>query len=84
MSHKFKGLTNEQVNASRTEHGTNELVKIKGRGLLKRFFENLSDPIIKILIAALVINLIFTFRNADIVETIGTKFHFSERKRHAF
>ena len=71
MSHKFKGLTNEQVNASRTEHGTNELVKIKGRGLLKRFFENLSDPIIKILIAALALEVAFTFGNCNLVEVFG-------------
>lgn len=36
-----------------------------------RFLSNLSDPIIRILIGALIINLIFVFRSADWIECIG-------------
>ena len=61
MSYKLKGLTADEVEASRREHGSNTLVRIKGKGIVRRFFENLSDTIIKLLIAALTLEVIFTF-----------------------
>ena len=71
MSYKLKGLTADEVEASRREHGSNTLVRIKGKGIVRRFFENLSDPIIKILIAALTLEVIFTFGNCNLVEVFG-------------
>ena len=71
MSRKFKGLTYAEVDASRREYGTNALVKVRGKGIVKRFFENLSDPIIKILIAALTLEVMFTFGNCNFVEVFG-------------
>ena len=71
MSRKFKGLTPGEVDASRREHGTNALVRVKGKGIVRRFFENLADPIIKILVAALALEVIFTFGNCNLVEVFG-------------
>ncbi|MBQ8408281.1 MAG: calcium-translocating P-type ATPase, PMCA-type [Clostridia bacterium] len=66
-----RGLDAAQVAASRAANGENKLSRAKRKSFFRQFLGNLSDPIIKILIAALVINLIFTFRNADWVETVG-------------
>ena len=71
MSRKFQGLTSEEVERSRQAHGTNALVRIKSKGIIRRFFENLSDPIIKILIGALVVEVIFTFGDCNFVEVFG-------------
>ena len=71
MSYRFKGLTSHEVEASRREHGSNTLVRIKGKGVISRFFENLGDPIIKILVFALALEVIFTFGNCNLVEVCG-------------
>ena len=71
MSHKFQGLTSEEVEESRRSRGTNALVRIKSKGIVRRFFENLSDPIIKILIGALAIEVIFTFGDCNFIEVFG-------------
>lgn len=71
MSRKFQGLTSEEVERSRQAHGTNALVRIKGKGIVRRFFENLSDPIIKILIGALAVEVIFTFGDCNFIEVFG-------------
>lgn len=71
MLKKEKGLTEKEVRESRGRFGTNALVKLKKKGIVKRFFENLSDPIIKILLAALVLEIIFTFGNCNFVEIGG-------------
>ena len=71
MSRKFKGLTSKEISDSRIKHGTNELVRIKGKGIVRRFFENLSDPIIKILLAALALEVAFTFGNCNLIEVFG-------------
>ena len=68
---KYRGLTADEVEKSRAEHGSNALLRIKGRGIIRRFFDNLSDPIIKILIAALVLEVIFTFGNCNFIEVFG-------------
>ena len=45
------GLTDEEVIKSRQAHGANTLKEERRVGFFKRFFENLSDPIIKILLS---------------------------------
>ncbi len=65
------GLTNEQVIASRECNGSNILKQAKQKGLLSQFFENLSDPIIRILLVALGINLIFTLNGSKWYDSIG-------------
>jgi len=71
MGKKIIGLTSEEVRESERLHGTNALKKEKSKGFFKRFFENLSDPIIRILIIALAIQVILTFGNVNIVEVLG-------------
>lgn len=66
-----RGLDNEGVIASRKEHGSNKMTPREKRGFIRRFVSNLSDPIIKILLGALVINLLFAFHTSDWVECIG-------------
>ena len=71
MSHKYKGLTQGEVELSRNKYGTNALTKIRGKSIVRRFFENLSDPIIRILIAALALEVAFTFGNCNLIEVFG-------------
>ena len=71
MRKAIYGLSEDEVIASRARYGSNSLEKIKSRGLVGRFFENLSDPIIKILLIALALEVIFTFGNCNLVEVFG-------------
>jgi len=71
MAKDVLGLTSNEVHASRLQHGDNSLTREKTKGFFKRFFENLNDPIIKILILALVVELIFTFGNCNLFEVFG-------------
>lgn len=66
-----EGLTAVQAERSRREHGSNQLSKKKRRGFFSQFLESFGDPIIKILLAALAINVIFLFRHFDWFESIG-------------
>jgi len=65
------GLNDAEVMRSRAEHGDNSLSRGKRKSFLRQFVSNLGDPVIKILIGALIINVLFTFRNADWFETAG-------------
>ena len=71
MSLNLKGLTDKEVIASREKHGSNSLKRIKGKGIVRRFFDNLSDPIIRILICALAIEVAFTLGNCNLIEVFG-------------
>ena len=70
QSHK-KGLSDLEAEESKKEHGRNVFSAKKPKSFIRCFFENLSDPVIKILLAALVVNLLLAFRGNDIFETIG-------------
>jgi len=41
------------------------------KGFWAHFFSNMNDPVIRVLLIALAVNLIFVFRTADWVETLG-------------
>ena len=71
MTSRIKGLTSQEVEKSLKLHGDNSLKKEKGKGFFKRFIENLSDPIIRILMIALLLQIIFTFGNIDYFELGG-------------
>lgn len=71
MSEKIKGLTEAEVIASREKHGTNALKKEKSKGFFRRFLDNLNDPIIKVLIFALVIQVVFTLGDCNYFEVGG-------------
>lgn len=66
-----KGLTKEQVLSSREKYGENKISEYKRKNFFKCFLSNLSDPIIKVLIGALFINIIFMFPNINWFESGG-------------
>ena len=47
------------------------MTKRKGKSLFISFLENLGDPVIRVLLISLAVNLIFTFQNIDWFETGG-------------
>ena len=71
MDKKIKGLTDNEVLLSREKHGNNSLKKEKTKSFFRRFIENLSDPIIRVLLIALGIQLIVTMGNCDFLEIGG-------------
>lgn len=65
------GLSESEVTQSRKKHGDNKMTPKRRVSFMRRFFSNLSDPVIKILLGALVINLIFLFKSKNFAECIG-------------
>lgn len=65
------GLSPRQVQEARRAHGENRFSEAKRRGFWRRFFANLGDPVIKVLLAALAVNLLLLFRGSDWFETVG-------------
>ncbi len=68
---KITGLTDEEVIRSRETHGSNLLKKEKTKSFIRRFFDNLSDPIIRILLIALGVQILVTLGNINYVEIFG-------------
>ncbi len=66
-----RGLTAAQVRTAREKYGENRMTKKKHRSFFRQFLTNLGDPVIRILLSALLINVIFLFREADWFETGG-------------
>lgn len=71
MSKKHFGLTDAEVKESLNSFGSNALEKTKKRSLFQRFLANLSDPIIKILLIALALEVVFTFGKCNLFEVFG-------------
>ena len=71
MASKIKGLTSAEAKESAQLYGDNTLRVEKKKGFVKRFFENLSDPIIRVLMIALVVELILTFGHTNCFELFG-------------
>ena len=67
----MQGLNEQEVIRSRKEHGSNRLTQKARRGFFKQFLDSFGDPIIKVLLAALAINLVFLFRGHDWFESVG-------------
>ena len=67
----YSGLSDDEVLINRKKYGTNEFTKIKQKTFFKIFLESLGDPIIKILLIALAIKMLFIFSKYDWYETIG-------------
>lgn len=65
------GLDDSSAALSRKLYGSNSFTEKKKRSFLGAFAKNLADPIIRVLIGALGINLIFTFRHANWIELGG-------------
>ena len=66
-----RGLLPSDVAKSRRLFGENLLTKTKKRTFFKLFISNLGDPIIKILIGAMLFNVIFMMKNINWPETAG-------------
>ena len=65
------GLDNKTVEKNRNKYGTNEINKEKKDGFFKLLIESFGDPIIRILLIALGIKLVFLMKNFDWFETVG-------------
>ena len=66
-------LTPQEVEASRQANGSNHLSAKRRKSILRQFWSNLGDPVIRILLGALGINLLFslTGEGVDWFETGG-------------
>ena len=69
----YNGLTEDEVIINRRKYGTNELTKVKQKSFFKILLESLGDPIIKILLIALGIKILFIFSKYDWYETFRIK-----------
>lgn len=58
---KRTGLTAEQVEESRNKHGSNSLTQIPAEPLWKKILEGFKDPMIMILLVALVVQVVLFF-----------------------
>lgn len=65
------GLSPRQVQEARRAHGENRFSEAKRQGFWRHFLANLGDPVIKVLLAALAVNLLLLFRGRDWFETVG-------------
>ena len=65
------GLTDDEVLKSREKYGSNQITNKKKNSFLKLFIETLGDPIIRILVIALGIKLVFLMKDFDWYETVG-------------
>jgi len=66
-----RGLTTTQAAASRAEHGSNELTGRGQNSFWRQFISGFGDPIIKVLLAALAVNVLFFFHRFDWYESAG-------------
>ncbi len=65
------GLTEKQVIEAREKYGQNKLSEHKRKSFFKSFLGGLNDPIIKVLIIALIINIIVMLPNVNWFESGG-------------
>ena len=65
------GLSKDEVINNRKRYGTNEINVKKEHKFIDLFIESLGDPMIKILLVALVIKIIFLFQDSNYFETLG-------------
>ncbi len=65
------GLTTAQAAASRVKHGDNQLTGKRKNSFWRQFISGFGDPIIKVLLAALAVNVLFFFHRFDWYESAG-------------
>lgn len=66
-----RGLTEAEVADSRRLYGTNRLTRAKKKSLPRRFLDNFNDPIIRVLLIALALNVALSFGHVNWFETAG-------------
>jgi len=71
MKNKNIGLSDEEVINNRNKYGDNNISLTSKNTFLNLLLESLGDPIIKILIIALMIKVVFLFKSFDWFETLG-------------
>ena len=71
MMKSYSGLTSREVEEQRKKYGSNSISIKKSNKFINILITSLSDPIIKILLIALAIKVIFLFSSFDWYETIG-------------
>ena len=65
------GLTPQQVEESRRQHGENLLTPPERTPVWKLYLEKYNDPIIQILLVAALVSLGLAFINGEFIETVG-------------
>jgi len=68
---QFRGLSRSEVEASRRAHGDNRFTHRRQAGFFRQFLASFGDPIIKILLAALALNVLVSLRDHSWFEPIG-------------
>ena len=71
MQKKYKGLTDEEAIISEKTNGRNVLTEKKGTSFFKKLLNNFGDPIIKILILALIVTVLLPGGDGSVFETVG-------------
>lgn len=69
--HLHRGMSETEVEDSRRTFGSNSLTKKKKVGFLRQFISNFNDPIIRILLGALVLNILLSFGHVNWFECGG-------------
>ena len=65
------GLTDFEVEESKKIYGSNTIPDVKRRTIFNLLIESFADPIIKILLIALAIKVVFMFKDFNWYETLG-------------
>ncbi len=68
------GLTQQEAELSSKQYGTNEIKRKERKGFWAQYAASFGDPIIRILLVALGVNVIFMFRDSNWQETAGIAF----------
>ena len=67
----LNGLSEEEVIQSKNKYGDNNIINVDSTTFFKKLLESLGDPIIRILIIALGIKMVFLMQDFDWYETVG-------------
>jgi magnesium-transporting ATPase (P-type) len=68
---RIRGLSETDVHRSKEQFGDNALTRNTRRSFAREFIANFGDPIIKILLIALIVNIVIQIRHFNWYETIG-------------
>jgi len=71
MEEKIQGLTFDQVEESRREHGENVLTPPRRTSMWQLYLEKYKDPMVRILLVAALVSLTLAFIRNDYLETLG-------------
>ncbi|MBE6631455.1 MAG: calcium-translocating P-type ATPase, PMCA-type [Ruminococcaceae bacterium] len=71
---KYKPLNSDDIQKSRSKYGDNTISEKKGKGFFRQFISNFNDPVIKILLVALGLNLALIYSHKNWYETLGIVF----------